>query len=231
MKSLGHGRTVRWKLELAALHPQRVCLEILFVLRLLLMALRVEPDAHLDHIILDEFAVRIVVDVPFEHGVSREKTTGVLRNNLAGLAERVFGESLDLDPLLGFLVEAEQLAVGVVRDTAPLFSCPDGNRFHAPIFGQAARHNRPPPDVRPFSRDGVRLRLDHQVRRAEVILVGPLVKVRKRQWRREIGRVAKRHALVHPANYRLDFRLAQPEVVLQVLNADVAVVPIGRHLA
>ena len=118
----------------------------------------------------------------------------------------------------------------MVRNAAPLCRCPNGNRLQAPIFGQAARHDWPPPDVRSLSLHGVRLRLDHQVRRAEVILVGPLVKIRKRQRRREISQVAKGHALVHPTGYRLNFRLAQPEVVLQVLNTDVAVVPIGRHL-
>ena len=231
MEPLGHRRAVRGKLELGTLHQQGVKLEVLFVLRLLLMAFRVEPDAHLDHIILDALTVRIVVDVPSDHRVSREKTTGVLRHNLAGLAQCVFGEPLNLDPLLGLLVIVEQLGVGVVRDAAPRCRCPDGNRLQASILGQAARHDRPPPDVRPFGRNGVRLRRDHQVRRAVVSLVGPLVEIRKGQRRREIGRVAKGRAFVHPAGDRRDFQLGQPEVVFEVLNADVAVVPIGRHLA
>ena len=230
MEPLGHRRAVRGKLEFAALHQQGVELEVLFVLRLLLMALRVEPDTHLNHIILDALTVRIVVNVPADHGVRRKKTTGVLRHNFAGLAQCILGEPLNLDPLLGLLVIVEQLAVGVVRDAAPRCRCPDGNRLQTSILGQATRHDRPPPHVRPFGRQGVRLRWDHQVRRTQLSLVGPLVQIRKgpRFW--EIGRVAQRRAFVHPAGDRLDFHLGQSEVVFEVLNTDVAVVPIRRHL-
>ena len=107
MEPLGHRRAVRLKLELGTLHEQGVQLEVLFVLRPLLMALRVEPDAHLDHIILNALTIRIVVDVPFDHGVSREQTTSILRNNFADFTERVLGEPLDLDPLISFLVKIE----------------------------------------------------------------------------------------------------------------------------
>ena len=38
-----------------------------------------------------------------------------------------------------------------------------------------------------------------------------------------------RRAAIDPANDGLDFFLAQPQVVLQLLDADVAIVAIGRH--
>ena len=87
VEPLGHRRSVRWDLELAAFHQQRVEFEILLVLRL--MAFRIEPEAHLDHVVLEFLAGRIVVNVPPDHGVGRKRPAGIRRNDLPDLAERV----------------------------------------------------------------------------------------------------------------------------------------------
>ena len=83
----------------------------------------------------------------------------------------------------------------------------------------------------PCGRKRERLGADDQIRRAELVRERPFVGIRELQRRRQVGGIAERRAAVDPARNRLDLGLAEPEVVLQLLDADVAVVPIGRHLA
>ena len=229
VEALRHGGAVRRNLELAALHQQRIQLQVLLVLALVILG--IEPDAHLDHVVFDLFAGRIVVDVPPHERVGRQRAAAVNGNDLADLAQRVLGDALGLDVTAGLLVELDELGVGVMRRGASLRGRLDRDGLDAAVLGHAGLHDRPPPHVLPARGQRVRLGLDDHIGRTELFLEAPLVGIGERLRRRHVGRVALRRAAIDPANDGLDFLLAQAQVVLQLLDADVAIVAIGRHLA
>ena len=91
VEALRHGGAVRRNLELAALHQQRIQLQVLLVLALVILG--IEPDAHLDHVVFELFAGRIVVDVP-ARARWRQRAAAVNRNDFADLAQRVLRRSV-----------------------------------------------------------------------------------------------------------------------------------------
>ena len=62
---------------------------------------------------------------------------------------------------------------------------------------------------------------DNDVRRAELVRESPLIGIGERGRRRNVGRIAVRRAVVDPASNRLNLLLAQTEIVLEFLNADL----------
>ncbi len=179
----------------------------------------------------DFFASRIVVDVPSDQRIGRHRAAAVDGNDLADLAQRVLGDALGLDVAAGLLVELDELGVGVMRRGAAFRRRLDRDGPDAAVLGHAGLNDRPPPHVLAARRQRVRLRLDNHVGRSELLLQRPHIGIGERHRRRHVGRVALRRAAIHPAHDGLDFLLAQPQVVLELLDADVAVVAVRRHLA
>ena len=171
------------------------------------------------------------MDVPADHRVGRQRAAAVGRHDLAGLARGVLGDAFERDVAAGLLVGHHQVAVGVMRRGAALARRLHRHRLDAAILEPAGnRHDRPPPAILALGRQVVGLGRHDHVGRAEAILVGPLAGVGELPRRRHVGQVAARRAAVDPRGDGGDVGFAQPQVVLQLLDAD-AVVAIGRHLA
>ena len=169
--------------------------------------------------------------VPSDHRLRGKRAAGIRRHDLTDLAERVLREPLAVHVLPGLRVQHHQLAVGVVRRGATVERRLDRNRLDAPILGQARWDDRPPPHVLTLGRDRVGLGGDDEIGRPQLLGELPLAGIGKRDRRRHVGGIAPRRSVVDPKSDRPHLRLAEPQVVLQLLDADVTVVPIRRHLA
>ena len=131
----------------------------------------------------------------------------------------VFGSSTT-SSLLAWCAEARPLSDGLTAIAL----------MHRSLVSPVG-NDRPPPHVLTLGRDRVGLGGDDEIRWPQLLGELPLAGIGKRDRRRHVGGIASRRSVVDPQSDRPHLRLAEPQVVLQLLDADVTVVPIRRHLA
>ena len=135
-------------------------------------------------------------------------------------------------PVLAFVVEPQEARDRV--DGRPGGQAGKEGRVsarHHPLVLSSPVAPRGRHQVSPPRRPRERLRLDHVIGRAEDVLELPLLLVRPLDRRRQVGRIPFRCPGVHPRHDGLDLLVAQPPVILDVLDSDPGVEVVRRHEA
>ena len=200
------------------------------------VALRIELHRHagtIDRLL----PVRVVVNVEAHLRAGLHQLAGAFGKDVAVLADGVLVEER-LGLLLPHVVLSDELFVfgdvlneirqQVMHDRARAGPRLGLDSLHVAIFGEAAVGDVIDPHVRTARGNDMRLRnLDDEIGLADV----PDIVVFELPWRRHVGHVALLRALVDPRRDRRDLLLGQRGVVLEFLNADVALDVPRRHQA
>ena len=98
-------------------------------------------------------------------------------------------------------------------------------------FGQSDIRERPPPHILMLRLHRVGFGFDDEIRRTQILLTFPLIRLGKLFRRRHVLQIAERRSGIDPADDRADLVVGQRHVVLELLNADILVDMPRRHLA